>query len=144
MIKFTFYNFAITIFFDLHSYLLAQRILTSEFLKKMKLSQKWLKLRWVHLSLFKNLFYILQLWTLLLKLFFIFCPQSVTSLCPIRGSRFGYALGNGTVGVYDKTARYWRIKVQSSYYLKKKFKLAHRFTIDTCNSAVSCLIQGSQ
>lgn len=27
------------------------------------------------------------------------------------GSRFGYALSNGTVGVYDKTARYWRIKV---------------------------------
>lgn len=27
------------------------------------------------------------------------------------GSRFGYALSNGTVGVYDKTSRYWRIKV---------------------------------
>ena len=38
-------------------------------------------------------------------------PQSVTSLYPIHGSRFGYALANGTVGVYDKTARYWRIKV---------------------------------
>jgi len=37
--------------------------------------------------------------------------ESVTSLYPLRGSRFGYALGNGTVGVYDKTARYWRIKV---------------------------------
>ncbi|XP_054565980.1 Bardet-Biedl syndrome 2 protein isoform X2 [Eptesicus fuscus] len=34
----------------------------------------------------------------------------ITSLCPVYGSRFGYALANGTVGVYDKTARYWRIK----------------------------------
>uniref|UniRef100_A0A2I3HJ36 Bardet-Biedl syndrome 2 protein homolog n=1 Tax=Nomascus leucogenys TaxID=61853 RepID=A0A2I3HJ36_NOMLE len=36
--------------------------------------------------------------------------ETVTSLCPMYGSRFGYALSNGTVGVYDKTARYWRIK----------------------------------
>ena len=26
-------------------------------------------------------------------------------------TRFGYALANGTVGVYDRTSRYWRIKV---------------------------------
>uniref|UniRef100_A0A8C9CS80 Bardet-Biedl syndrome 2 protein homolog n=1 Tax=Phocoena sinus TaxID=42100 RepID=A0A8C9CS80_PHOSS len=36
--------------------------------------------------------------------------EIITSLCPMYGSRFGYALSNGTVGVYDKTARYWRIK----------------------------------
>ncbi|PNI63890.1 BBS2 isoform 4 [Pan troglodytes] len=36
--------------------------------------------------------------------------EIVTSLCPMYGSRFGYALSNGTVGVYDKTSRYWRIK----------------------------------
>ncbi|XP_020821336.1 BBSome complex member BBS2 isoform X1 [Phascolarctos cinereus] len=36
--------------------------------------------------------------------------ETITSLCPMYGSRFGYALSNGTVGVYDKTARYWRIK----------------------------------
>ncbi|ELW66176.1 Bardet-Biedl syndrome 2 protein [Tupaia chinensis] len=36
--------------------------------------------------------------------------EIVTSLCPMYGSRFGYALSNGTVGVYDKIARYWRIK----------------------------------
>lgn len=41
-----------------------------------------------------------------------FCSsQTVTSLCYMHGSRFGYALANGTVGVYDRTARYWRIKV---------------------------------
>ena len=37
----------------------------------------------------------------------------MTCLYPLHGSRFGYALANGTVGVYDKTARYWRIKVIS-------------------------------
>uniref|UniRef100_A0A8C9KR27 BBSome complex member BBS2 n=1 Tax=Panthera tigris altaica TaxID=74533 RepID=A0A8C9KR27_PANTA len=36
--------------------------------------------------------------------------EIITSLCSMYGSRFGYALSNGTVGVYDKTARYWRIK----------------------------------
>ncbi|KAK1785417.1 hypothetical protein P4O66_018251, partial [Electrophorus voltai] len=36
--------------------------------------------------------------------------ETVTSLCHIHSSRFGYALANGTVGVYDHTARYWRIK----------------------------------
>jgi len=37
----------------------------------------------------------------------------VTCLYPLHGSKFGYALANGTVGVYDRTARYWRIKVIS-------------------------------
>ncbi|KAL6039451.1 hypothetical protein STEG23_025156 [Scotinomys teguina] len=36
--------------------------------------------------------------------------EIITFLCPMYGSRFGYALSNGTVGVYDKTSRYWRIK----------------------------------
>ncbi|OXB74090.1 UNVERIFIED_CONTAM: hypothetical protein H355_003153 [Colinus virginianus] len=36
--------------------------------------------------------------------------ETVTALSPMYGSRFGYALSNGTVGVYDKTSRYWRIK----------------------------------
>ncbi|KAM9607566.1 BBSome complex member BBS2 isoform 1-T1 [Trichechus inunguis] len=36
--------------------------------------------------------------------------EIITSLCPMYGNRFGYALSNGTVGVYDKMARYWRIK----------------------------------
>lgn len=35
----------------------------------------------------------------------------------MHGSRFGYALANGTVGVYDRAARYWRIKVSQSYVL---------------------------
>ncbi|XP_015276879.1 PREDICTED: Bardet-Biedl syndrome 2 protein isoform X1 [Gekko japonicus] len=36
--------------------------------------------------------------------------EAVTALTPMCTCRFGYALSNGTVGVYDKMARYWRIK----------------------------------
>lgn len=36
--------------------------------------------------------------------------EAITSLCSMYGSRFGYALSNGTVGVYDRATRYWRIK----------------------------------
>ena len=38
----------------------------------------------------------------------------VTSLCPISGNRFGYALANGIVGVYGGHERFWRIKVYRS------------------------------
>lgn len=30
----------------------------------------------------------------------------------MQETKFGYALANGTVGVYDRNARYWRIKVR--------------------------------
>ncbi|KAJ6666204.1 hypothetical protein lerEdw1_001109 [Lerista edwardsae] len=36
--------------------------------------------------------------------------ETVTALSPMCDSRFGYSLSNGTVGVYDRMARYWRIK----------------------------------
>ncbi|XP_018410898.1 PREDICTED: Bardet-Biedl syndrome 2 protein [Nanorana parkeri] len=36
--------------------------------------------------------------------------ETITALCPMYSSRFGYALSNGTVGVYDRMSRYWRIK----------------------------------
>ncbi|KAK3767058.1 hypothetical protein RRG08_054106 [Elysia crispata] len=36
--------------------------------------------------------------------------EIITCLCPITNARFGYALANGTVGVYDRSTRYWRIK----------------------------------
>ncbi|XP_067905808.1 Bardet-Biedl syndrome 2 protein homolog isoform X2 [Heterodontus francisci] len=36
--------------------------------------------------------------------------ETITALCHMNGSRFGYALANGTVGVYDRATRYWRIK----------------------------------
>lgn len=34
----------------------------------------------------------------------------VTCLTSVHDSRFAYGLDNGTIGVYDRTARYWRIK----------------------------------
>lgn len=37
--------------------------------------------------------------------------DAISSLCTMAGTKFGYALSNGTVGVYDRTTRYWRIKV---------------------------------
>ncbi|XP_061450545.1 Bardet-Biedl syndrome 2 protein isoform X2 [Rhineura floridana] len=36
--------------------------------------------------------------------------ETVTALSPMCSSHFGYALSNGTVGIYNRTARYWRIK----------------------------------
>uniref|UniRef100_A0A8C5PQR3 Bardet-Biedl syndrome 2 protein homolog n=1 Tax=Leptobrachium leishanense TaxID=445787 RepID=A0A8C5PQR3_9ANUR len=36
--------------------------------------------------------------------------ETITSLCPMNGSRFGYTLSNGTVGVYDRMVRSWRMK----------------------------------
>lgn len=37
--------------------------------------------------------------------------EAITSLVGFRNNRFGYALANGTVGVYDKLHRAWRVKV---------------------------------
>ncbi|XP_044290035.1 Bardet-Biedl syndrome 2 protein isoform X2 [Varanus komodoensis] len=36
--------------------------------------------------------------------------EIITALTPMGSSRFGYALSNGTVGIYNQAARYWRIK----------------------------------
>nr|XP_003228629.1 PREDICTED: Bardet-Biedl syndrome 2 protein isoform X2 [Anolis carolinensis] len=36
--------------------------------------------------------------------------ETVTSLTSMCSSHFGYALSNGTVGIYNRTSRYWRIK----------------------------------
>lgn len=39
--------------------------------------------------------------------------DAISFLTPLSESAFGYALANGTVGVYDKNRRLWRIKVSS-------------------------------
>ncbi|XP_049846723.1 Bardet-Biedl syndrome 2 protein homolog isoform X2 [Schistocerca gregaria] len=39
--------------------------------------------------------------------------EAVTVLTPLNGSGFGYGLGNGTVGVYQKIQRVWRVKSKS-------------------------------
>jgi len=35
----------------------------------------------------------------------------------MRGSLFGYGLANGTVGVYDRSTRLWRVKVTCKTYM---------------------------
>lgn len=37
--------------------------------------------------------------------------EAITALIGFQNHRFGYALANGTVGVYDKLQRAWRVKV---------------------------------
>jgi|Transcript_82697 Bardet-Biedl syndrome 2 protein len=36
------------------------------------------------------------------------------ALSPLFGTRFGYALGNGTIGIYDRATRVWRFKSKHS------------------------------
>ncbi|XP_069693259.1 BBSome complex member BBS2-like [Periplaneta americana] len=36
--------------------------------------------------------------------------EAVTALAAFRGNKFGYGLANGTVGVYEKLQRIWRVK----------------------------------
>jgi len=36
--------------------------------------------------------------------------EKVISLCPIHDMSYGYALANGTVGVYERATRVWRVK----------------------------------
>ncbi len=36
--------------------------------------------------------------------------ETIVSICPLVGAKFGYALANGTVGIYERSNRNWRIK----------------------------------
>ena len=51
--------------------------------------------------------------------------DAVTSLCPLPSSRnqFGYALANGTVGVYYGTERKWRIKSKNHVVVIQSFDI---------------------
>ncbi|XP_060066741.1 Bardet-Biedl syndrome 2 protein homolog [Ylistrum balloti] len=60
--------------------------------------------------------------------------EAITCLCPMMDSRFGYTLANGTVGVYDRSSRYWRIKS------KNQALAIHSFDLDS--DGVSELITG--
>ena len=54
--------------------------------------------------------------------------DAVTFLTPLSNSAFGYALANGTVGVYDKRGRLWRIKV--THFSTEKLKnMFHRYSL---------------
>jgi len=39
--------------------------------------------------------------------------EVATSLSPLRANKMAYALANGTVGVYHKLHRMWRVKVRA-------------------------------
>jgi len=41
----------------------------------------------------------------------VYFVKVITALYPVESSQFGYALNNGTVGVYKQNNRLWRIKV---------------------------------
>lgn len=45
------------------------------------------------------------------------------ALCPVHLSRFGYALVNGTIGVYDRLDRIWRVKSKHSVCAVSAFDL---------------------
>ena len=47
--------------------------------------------------------------------------ETIVSLCPFAGPRFGYALANGTVGVYERSARHWRIKSRNIAVVLQSF-----------------------
>ena len=75
---------------------------------------KCIEIQFSHVQSYKDILHVKLSLNEKLLYFYVFIfivLQIITSLCPMYGSRFGYALSNGTVGVYDKTARYWRIKV---------------------------------
>lgn len=38
----------------------------------------------------------------------------VIDICPIQGTHYGYALANGTVGIYEADHRVWRVKSKSN------------------------------
>jgi len=37
--------------------------------------------------------------------------DAISAIAPMQGNVFAYALVNGTIGVYEKLQRLWRIKV---------------------------------
>mmetsp|Transcript_51970 Transcript_51970/g.86425 ORF Transcript_51970/g.86425 Transcript_51970/m.86425 type:complete len:704 (+) Transcript_51970:55-2166(+) len=47
----------------------------------------------------------------------------VILLAKIRGTRYGYGLANGTIGIYDKTNRVWRVKSKNNVTCLSGFDL---------------------
>ena len=47
----------------------------------------------------------------------------VIDLAPIRMTLYGYALGNGTIGVYNRASRVWRVKSKNSAMCLSAFDL---------------------
>ncbi|GIZ04373.1 bardet-Biedl syndrome 2 protein [Caerostris extrusa] len=49
--------------------------------------------------------------------------EAVTGLCKVMGQHFGYALANGTVGVYKGLDRAWRIKSKNQAICLKSYDI---------------------
>lgn len=49
--------------------------------------------------------------------------ETIVSLCPFVGPRFAYALSNGTVGVYERNTRQWRIKSRNTAVVLQSFDI---------------------
>ncbi|CAF3460420.1 unnamed protein product [Rotaria socialis] len=47
--------------------------------------------------------------------------EIVVSICPLVSGKFAYALSNGTIGVYERSNRQWRIKSRSIAIVLEKF-----------------------
>jgi Bardet-Biedl syndrome 2 protein len=58
----------------------------------------------------------------------------ISQLCPIRDTYFAFALDNGTVGVYNRKQRLWKVKT--------KFKVVSLVGIDVEGESIYCLIVG--
>lgn len=62
--------------------------------------------------------------------------ERVTSLCDMQGTQYGFALGNGTLGIYDNDKRIWRTKTKDS------INCVHGYDIDS--DGVFEIISGHQ
>jgi Bardet-Biedl syndrome 2 protein len=49
--------------------------------------------------------------------------ETVVSICPLINARFGYALSNGTVGIYERSIRNWRIKSRNIAIVLQAFDI---------------------
>jgi len=49
--------------------------------------------------------------------------DKVKGLCDMRGTKYGFCLGNGTIGVYDKTKRMWKKKQKHPVQALRAFDL---------------------
>ena len=47
--------------------------------------------------------------------------ETIVSMCPLIGAKFGYALANGTVGIYERSNRNWRIKSRNIAVILQAF-----------------------
>mgnify|MGYP002378204856 FL=1 len=47
--------------------------------------------------------------------------ETVVSICPLINATFGYALANGTVGIYERSTRNWRIKSRNVAVVLQSF-----------------------